>query len=42
MASFRELLQATKAQVTEVTTEETEELRKQPNAVLLDVREPSE
>jgi molybdopterin/thiamine biosynthesis adenylyltransferase/rhodanese-related sulfurtransferase len=42
MASFRELLQATKAQVTEVTTDETDELRKQPDAVVLDVREPSE
>ncbi len=42
MASFRELLQATKAQVTEVTTEETDELRKHPDAVVLDVREPSE
>jgi len=42
MASFRELLQATKAQVTEVTTEETDALRRQPGAVVLDVREPSE
>ncbi len=42
MASFRELLQATRAQVTEVTTEETDELRKEPGAVVLDVREPSE
>lgn len=42
MASFRELLQATKAQVTEVSTAQTEELRGDPDTIILDVREPSE
>ncbi len=42
MASFRELLNATKAEIAEVTTAETDELRRQPNTVVLDVREPSE
>ncbi len=42
MASFRELLQKTKEQIREVTTAETDELRKQPGTVVLDVREPAE
>ncbi|MEX2294603.1 MAG: molybdopterin-synthase adenylyltransferase MoeB [Acidimicrobiales bacterium] len=42
MASFRELLAATKAVVSEVDTAETESARQQPNTVLLDVREPEE
>lgn len=42
MASFRELLNATKAQITEVTTAEADELRAQPGTLILDVREPSE
>jgi sulfur-carrier protein adenylyltransferase/sulfurtransferase len=42
MASFRELLAATKAEIREVDTEEAEALRRQPGAVVLDVREPDE
>jgi molybdopterin/thiamine biosynthesis adenylyltransferase/rhodanese-related sulfurtransferase len=42
MPSFRELLAATKAEIREVDTAEADELRKQPGAVLLDVREPDE
>ena len=42
MANFRELLNATKAQVREVTTEEAAELRARPGTVVLDVREPDE
>ncbi len=43
MANFRELLAATKAQVVEVDTAETDELRTSgDNVVILDVREPDE
>ena len=42
MASFRELLKATKEQIREVDTAEADELRKRPGAVALDVREPDE
>ena len=42
MASFRDLLKATKAQIREVDTAEADELRKRPGAVALDVREPDE
>lgn len=42
MASFRELLNTAKGQISEVTTAETDELRKDPGTVILDVREPSE
>jgi molybdopterin/thiamine biosynthesis adenylyltransferase/rhodanese-related sulfurtransferase len=42
MASFRELLNATKAQIREVTTAEGDELRAKPGAVVLDVREADE
>jgi molybdopterin/thiamine biosynthesis adenylyltransferase/rhodanese-related sulfurtransferase len=42
MASFRDLLKQTKAQIREVTTAEADELRGQPGAVVLDVREPDE
>ena len=42
MASFRELLNAAKAEVREVTTEEAAELRSRPGTVVLDVREPDE
>lgn len=42
MASFRELLNKTKAEITEVTTAEADELRSGPNTILLDVREPAE
>ena len=42
MASFRELLNATKAQIREVTTAEGDELRTKPGAVVLDVREADE
>ena len=42
MASFRDLLSATKAAVREVTTEEAEPLRVAPGAVVLDVREADE
>jgi molybdopterin/thiamine biosynthesis adenylyltransferase/rhodanese-related sulfurtransferase len=42
MASFRELLQQTKKQIREVDTAAADELRTQPGAVVLDVREPDE
>src|SRR2546421_1125689 len=42
MASFRELLQQTKKQIREVDTATADELRAQPAAVVLDVREPDE
>ena len=43
MANFRELLTATKAQITEVETAEADELRaSHPGTVILDVREPDE
>lgn len=42
MRNFRELLAATKAEVREVDTAEADELRQQPGAVVLDVREPDE
>jgi molybdopterin/thiamine biosynthesis adenylyltransferase/rhodanese-related sulfurtransferase len=42
MPNFRELLNAAKAQIREVDTAEADELRKQPGAVVLDVREPEE
>ncbi|HVX19242.1 MAG TPA: molybdopterin-synthase adenylyltransferase MoeB [Acidimicrobiales bacterium] len=41
MANFRELLAATKGQIREVTTEETDAARRS-GAVILDVREPDE
>ncbi len=42
MASYRDLLKQAKAEIREVTTAEADELRKQPGAVVLDVREPDE
>ena len=42
MASFRDLLAATKAAIREVTTDEADELRKAPGAIVLDIREPDE
>jgi molybdopterin/thiamine biosynthesis adenylyltransferase/rhodanese-related sulfurtransferase len=42
MATFRDLLNKTKAEIVEVSTDEADELRKQSNTVLLDVREPEE
>jgi sulfur-carrier protein adenylyltransferase/sulfurtransferase len=42
MPSFRELLAATKSQIREVDTAAADELRRQPGAVVLDVREPDE
>src|SRR3546814_8601759 len=42
MPSFRELLNATKAEIREVSTAEADEIRKQPGAVVLAVREPEE
>src|SRR5437763_1060025 len=42
MASFRELLKQTKQQIREVDTATADELRAQPAAVVLDVREPDE
>jgi molybdopterin/thiamine biosynthesis adenylyltransferase/rhodanese-related sulfurtransferase len=42
MSTFRELLNKTKAEIVEVSTEEADELRSQPDTVLLDVREPEE
>jgi sulfur-carrier protein adenylyltransferase/sulfurtransferase len=42
VASFRELLAATKSQIHEVDTAEAAEIRGQPGAVVLDVREPEE
>jgi sulfur-carrier protein adenylyltransferase/sulfurtransferase len=42
MANFRELLAATKAQIREVDTAATDELRSRDDVVVLDVREPDE
>ncbi|HEX4901779.1 MAG TPA: molybdopterin-synthase adenylyltransferase MoeB [Acidimicrobiales bacterium] len=43
MANFRDLLAATKAQITEIDTEEADRLRREGgNVVILDVREPDE
>src|SRR5512134_368582 len=42
MANFRELLAATKERIREVDTAQADELRQQPGAVVLDVREPDE
>lgn len=42
MASLRDLLNATKSQIREVTTAEADELRLAPGAVTLDVREADE
>jgi len=42
MASFRDLLKQTKEQIREVDTAAADELRHQPGAVVLDVREPDE
>ncbi|MEY2420423.1 MAG: sulfur-carrier protein adenylyltransferase/sulfurtransferase [Acidimicrobiaceae bacterium] len=42
MASYREILQQTKKQIKEVDTATADELRAQPGAVVLDVREPDE
>ncbi len=42
MATFRDLLKQTKAEIREVDTAEAHELRLAPGAVLLDVREPDE
>jgi molybdopterin/thiamine biosynthesis adenylyltransferase/rhodanese-related sulfurtransferase len=42
MASFRELLQQTKAEIREVDTATADELRAEPGALVLDVREPDE
>jgi molybdopterin/thiamine biosynthesis adenylyltransferase/rhodanese-related sulfurtransferase len=42
MASFRDLLKATKAEVREVSTDEAAELATRPGSVWLDVREPDE
>jgi molybdopterin/thiamine biosynthesis adenylyltransferase/rhodanese-related sulfurtransferase len=42
MATFRDLLNKTKAEIVEVSTDEADELRKQSDTVLLDVREPEE
>jgi molybdopterin/thiamine biosynthesis adenylyltransferase/rhodanese-related sulfurtransferase len=42
MPNFRELLAAAKAEVREVDTATADEMRRQPGAVVLDVREPDE
>jgi sulfur-carrier protein adenylyltransferase/sulfurtransferase len=42
MTTFRDLLAATKAQISEVDTATTDDLRSQPGTVVLDVREPDE
>ena len=42
MASFRDLLASTKADIREVSTAEADELRRAEGAVVLDVREPDE
>src|SRR4051794_19568145 len=42
MASFRDLLQQTKAQIREIDTATADEARQQPGAIVLDVREPDE
>ena len=42
MPSFRELLATTKSEIREVDTATADDLRRQPGAVVLDVREPDE
>ena len=42
MASFRDLLKSTKDAIREVSTKEADELRKEPGAIALDVREADE
>jgi sulfur-carrier protein adenylyltransferase/sulfurtransferase len=42
MASFRDLLRQTKAEITEVDTAEADRRRQQPGTIVLDVREPEE
>ena len=42
MATFRDLLKQTKAEIREVDTATADELRKAPGTVVLDVREPDE
>jgi molybdopterin/thiamine biosynthesis adenylyltransferase/rhodanese-related sulfurtransferase len=42
MASFRELLRQTKAEIIEIDTAEAERRSEQPGVVMLDVREPDE
>lgn len=42
MASFRDLLKDTKAQIREIDTATADTARREPGAVLLDVREPDE
>ena len=42
MATFRDLLKQTKAEIREVDTASAEELRQAPGSVVLDVREPDE
>src|SRR4051812_26464608 len=42
MATFRDLLAQTKAQIREVDTATADDLRGRPGAVVLDVREPDE
>jgi molybdopterin/thiamine biosynthesis adenylyltransferase/rhodanese-related sulfurtransferase len=42
MASFRDLLRQTKAEISEVDTAEADRRRHQPGTILLDVREPDE
>ncbi len=42
MASFRDLLNATKSEIREVDTATADDLRRVPGAVFLDVREPDE
>ncbi len=42
MPTFRDLLNAAKTEVTEITTEEADAWRGEPNTLVLDVREPEE
>src|SRR3954471_23290482 len=42
MATYRDLLNAAKAEIREVDGAEAERIRQQPGAVVLDVREPDE
>src|SRR3954465_6118341 len=42
MASYRDLLAQAKQEIREVETAEADELRRQPRALVLDVREPDE
>jgi rhodanese-related sulfurtransferase len=42
MPTYRDILAETKAQIREVTTAEADEMRAQPGAVVLDVREADE